>query len=102
MLNTTRHKSWDEVDNSILLSYLYGSKHFLFFFGFASTHHLSYWLKFYICCSYIKDYDGGILMECKIDPKLPYTDISTMIRRQRQVRQSGAPLFDDFFAGSWE
>jgi hypothetical protein len=36
--------------------------------------------------SYIKDYDGGILMECKIDPKLPYTDLSTMIRRQRQVR----------------
>ncbi|XP_031372980.1 histone acetyltransferase GCN5 isoform X2 [Punica granatum] len=34
---------------------------------------------------YIKDYDGGILMECKIDPKLPYTDLSTMIRRQRQV-----------------
>lgn len=24
-------------------------------------------------------------MECKIDPKLPYTDLSTMIRRQRQV-----------------
>ncbi|KOM25138.1 hypothetical protein LR48_Vigan50s005800 [Vigna angularis] len=34
---------------------------------------------------YIKDYDGGILMECKIDPKLPYTDLSTMIRRQRQT-----------------
>ncbi|KAJ9187637.1 hypothetical protein P3X46_003066 [Hevea brasiliensis] len=34
---------------------------------------------------YIKDYDGGILMECKIDPKLPYTDLSTMIRRQRQA-----------------
>ncbi|KAB5557503.1 hypothetical protein DKX38_008412 [Salix brachista] len=33
---------------------------------------------------YIKDYDGGILMECKIDQKLPYTDLSTMIRRQRQ------------------
>ncbi|XWS76324.1 hypothetical protein CRYUN_Cryun01aG0166200 [Craigia yunnanensis] len=33
---------------------------------------------------YIKDYDGGILMECKIDPKLPYTDLSTMTRRQRQ------------------
>ncbi|CAL1369783.1 unnamed protein product [Linum trigynum] len=32
---------------------------------------------------YIKDYDGGILMECKINPKLPYTDLSTMIRRQR-------------------
>ncbi|KAF7153735.1 hypothetical protein RHSIM_Rhsim01G0270400 [Rhododendron simsii] len=35
--------------------------------------------------NYIKDYDGGILMECKMDPKLPYTDISTMIRRQRQA-----------------
>ncbi|KAL3531283.1 hypothetical protein ACH5RR_010605 [Cinchona calisaya] len=34
---------------------------------------------------YIKDYEGGILMECKIDPKLPYTDLSTMIRRQRQA-----------------
>ncbi|EHA8589557.1 putative Histone acetyltransferase GCN5 [Cocos nucifera] len=34
---------------------------------------------------YIKDYDGGILMECKIDPKLPYTDLATMIRRQRQA-----------------
>nr|GEU53906.1 histone acetyltransferase GCN5 isoform X2 [Tanacetum cinerariifolium] len=33
---------------------------------------------------YIKDYDGGIRMECKIDPKLPYTDLSTMIHRQRQ------------------
>lgn len=44
--------------------------------------------------SYIKDYDGGILMECKIDPKLPYTDLSTMIRRQRQVRWF---LFASFF-----
>ncbi|KAE9460697.1 hypothetical protein C3L33_07447, partial [Rhododendron williamsianum] len=35
--------------------------------------------------SYIKDYDGGILMECKIDLKLPYTDLSTMIHRQRQA-----------------
>ncbi|XP_042428031.1 histone acetyltransferase GCN5-like isoform X2 [Zingiber officinale] len=34
---------------------------------------------------YIKDYDGGILMECKIDLKLPYTDLATMIRRQRQA-----------------
>jgi histone acetyltransferase len=33
---------------------------------------------------YIKDYDGGILMECKINLKLPYTDLATMIRRQRQ------------------
>ncbi|KAG6551507.1 hypothetical protein Mapa_006930 [Marchantia paleacea] len=34
---------------------------------------------------YIKDYDGGTLMECKIDPKFPYTDLPAMIRRQRQA-----------------
>ncbi|GMH27969.1 hypothetical protein Nepgr_029812 [Nepenthes gracilis] len=34
---------------------------------------------------FIKDYDGGSLMECKIDPKLPYTDLSTMIHCQRQA-----------------
>ncbi|EAZ16078.1 hypothetical protein OsJ_31522 [Oryza sativa Japonica Group] len=34
---------------------------------------------------YIKDYDGGILMECRIDQKLPYVDLATMIRRQRQA-----------------
>ncbi|KAJ6352346.1 hypothetical protein OIU76_001544 [Salix suchowensis] len=42
---------------------------------------------------YIKDYDGGILMECKIDQKLPYTDLSTMIRRQRQ---SAMDLLDHY------
>lgn len=34
---------------------------------------------------YIKDYDGGTLMECKLDEKLPYTDLPAMIRRQRQA-----------------
>ncbi|KAF5191703.1 Histone acetyltransferase gcn5 [Thalictrum thalictroides] len=34
---------------------------------------------------YIKEYDGGILMKCNIYPKLPYTDLATMIRRQRQA-----------------
>lgn len=34
---------------------------------------------------YIKDYDGGILMECEIDQKLPYTNLAAMILRQRQA-----------------
>ncbi|KAL5697270.1 histone acetyltransferase [Ranunculus cassubicifolius] len=34
---------------------------------------------------YIKEYDGGILMKCNIYPKLPYTDLSTMVRLQRQA-----------------
>jgi histone acetyltransferase len=29
---------------------------------------------------FIKDYDGGTLMECVIHPKLPYTDLVGMFR----------------------
>jgi histone acetyltransferase len=29
---------------------------------------------------FIKDYDGGTLMECAIHPKLPYTDLVGMFR----------------------
>ncbi|KAF9618646.1 hypothetical protein IFM89_002341 [Coptis chinensis] len=36
---------------------------------------------------YIKEYDGGLLMKCEIYPKLPYTDLSTMIRLQRQANE---------------
>ncbi|WVZ08129.1 hypothetical protein V8G54_021475 [Vigna mungo] len=51
-----------------------GLTHFL---TYADNNAVGYFIK--------QDYDGGILMECKIDPKLPYTDLSTMIRRQRQA-----------------
>ncbi|MCO5602205.1 hypothetical protein L7F22_056333 [Adiantum nelumboides] len=34
---------------------------------------------------YIKDYDGGTLMECQLDAKLPYIDLPALIRRQRQA-----------------
>ncbi|MCO5592483.1 hypothetical protein L7F22_046486 [Adiantum nelumboides] len=34
---------------------------------------------------YIKDYDGGTLMECQLDAKLPYIDLPALIRRQRQL-----------------
>lgn len=32
---------------------------------------------------YIKDYDGGTLMECIIGERLPYTDLPGMLRAQR-------------------
>lgn len=32
---------------------------------------------------YIKDYDGGTLMECIINERLPYTDLPGMLRAQR-------------------
>eukprot|EP00899_Mesostigma_viride_P000510 jgi/Mesvir1/1045/Mv25111-RA.1 len=34
---------------------------------------------------YIKDYEGGTLMECKVDPRIPYTGIAEMIAAQRKV-----------------
>jgi len=34
---------------------------------------------------YIKDYDGGTLMECKINNKVDYLDIPGMIKRQRSA-----------------
>eukprot|EP00775_Hariotina_reticulata_P006085 gene6085-6325_t len=41
---------------------------------------------------YIKDYDGGTLMECVIHPKIPYADLVTFFRVQKeyldgQIRQ---------------
>ena len=35
-------------------------------------------------------------MECKINPKLPYTDIATMIRRQRQVELNFTQVYKYF------
>ncbi len=32
---------------------------------------------------YIKDYDGGTLMECVLRPKIPYLDVPGMLRQQR-------------------
>ncbi|KAL6338630.1 hypothetical protein AAG906_021345 [Vitis piasezkii] len=34
---------------------------------------------------YIKAYDGGILMECELHPKFPYSYLTTMISHQRQA-----------------
>ncbi len=34
---------------------------------------------------YIKDYDGGTLMECLLHPKVSYTCLPDMIRRQRKA-----------------
>jgi histone acetyltransferase len=34
---------------------------------------------------YIKDYDGGTLMECAIHPTLPFTDLPGLISQQKQA-----------------
>ncbi|CAG7865531.1 unnamed protein product [Brassica rapa] len=35
---------------------------------------------------FIKDHDGGLLMECKIDQKLPYTDLSCMNTPAKKIK----------------
>ena len=34
---------------------------------------------------WIKDYDGGTLMECVINPKLPYTGFPGLVEKQREA-----------------
>lgn len=35
---------------------------------------------------YIKDYEGATLMECELNPRIPYTELSHIIKRQKEVR----------------
>ena len=34
---------------------------------------------------WIKDYDGGTLMECIINPRLPYTGFPGLVEKQREA-----------------
>ncbi len=44
---------------------------------------------------YIKDYDGGTLMECVINPHVNYLDIPGLIARQREVSEFRGVLYVD-------
>lgn len=37
---------------------------------------------------YIKDYEGATLMECELNPRIPYTELSHIIKRQKEVREA--------------
>jgi len=43
---------------------------------------------------YIKDYDGGTLMECKIHPRVNYLRVPEIIKSQREVRYFLPSNFD--------
>ncbi|MGH0189986.1 UNVERIFIED_CONTAM: hypothetical protein FKN15_040990 [Acipenser sinensis] len=34
---------------------------------------------------YIKDYEGATLMECELNPRIPYTELSHIIKKQREI-----------------
>ena len=39
---------------------------------------------------YIKDYEGATLMGCELNPSIPYTEFSVIIKKQKEV---GARFF---------
>ena len=34
---------------------------------------------------YIKDYEGATLMGCELNPRIPYTEFSVIIKKQKEV-----------------
>lgn len=34
---------------------------------------------------FIKDYDGATLMHCQLNPKIVYTELTSVIRKQKEV-----------------
>lgn len=40
---------------------------------------------------YIKDYEGATLMECELNPRIPYTELSHIIKKQKEVMGAGSP-----------
>ncbi|XP_029102881.1 histone acetyltransferase KAT2A isoform X3 [Scleropages formosus] len=34
---------------------------------------------------YIKDYEGATLMECELNPRIPYTELSLIIKKQKEI-----------------
>ncbi|KAG7260127.1 hypothetical protein CRUP_021118 [Coryphaenoides rupestris] len=54
----------------------YHIKHsILFFLTYADDLYLGY----------IKDYEGATLMECELNPRIPYTELSHIIKRQKEI-----------------
>lgn len=35
---------------------------------------------------YIKDYEGATLMGCELNPSIPYTEFSVIIKKQKEAR----------------
>ena len=49
---------------------------------------------------YIKDYEGATLMECELNPRIPYTELSHIIKRQKEVHAAPFAVSNLLRAGS--
>lgn len=41
---------------------------------------------------YIKDYEGATLMGCELNPRIPYTEFSVIIKKQKEVSTGPPPV----------
>ena len=41
---------------------------------------------------YIKDYEGATLMGCELNPQIPYTEFSVIIKKQKEVSLGLTPV----------
>lgn len=48
---------------------------------------------------YIKDYEGATLMGCELNPSIPYTEFSVIIKKQKEVRDFRVHLFSTVVCG---
>lgn len=68
---------------------------FFFFFVFGPlTHRISFQFQGFSkdikvpkakYVGYIKDYEGATLMGCELNPSIPYTEFSVIIKKQKEV-----------------
>mmetsp|Transcript_60321 Transcript_60321/g.142118 ORF Transcript_60321/g.142118 Transcript_60321/m.142118 type:complete len:381 (+) Transcript_60321:219-1361(+) len=82
LMNQTKHlaMSLDKIDHFLTYADNYAIGYFK-----KQGFHMQISLNPKRWVQYIKDYEGGTLMECYINPHINYLDIPSMIRRQRRT-----------------
>lgn len=50
---------------------------------------------------YIKDYEGATLMGCELNPRIIYTEFTSIIRKQKEVQQFYCIISGEFFIRSY-
>lgn len=75
-----KYSLWSSIVGKPSSSWL----HYMYFQGFSKEIKLQ--KSAYL--GYIKDYEGATLMGCELNPRIPYTEFSQVICKQREVNSS--------------
>mmetsp|Transcript_43760 Transcript_43760/g.106998 ORF Transcript_43760/g.106998 Transcript_43760/m.106998 type:complete len:386 (+) Transcript_43760:108-1265(+) len=82
LMNQTKHlsKTLDKIDHFLTYADNYAIGYFK-----KQGFHMHITMERGRWAPFIKDYEGGTLMECYINPNIPYLEIPAMVRKQRKV-----------------